>query len=287
MKTLLPALAFVLFGFSAHSQAPAAPPSIMRSTDHGKTWTAFHNGLPERASAGALLDDGGDLLLGLDYGGFYVLPEGSGTWEKRSKGLPEKVDINSIAAREDLLVIGTYHGRIFTSTNRGRNWKPSVFAMMGGSVRALQFHGDRLIAGTDNGIYRSADGGRTWRQTGDMVQVNGLAEFDGKLYAARRDGIVVSEDDGVSWKIVYSDTGVTRLMTSDGKLYATTFGQKIIRTTKGTFWQRPLMAIPGSRFNDLPAALWGGYKPEGPGGKSARSITETSVGWLLAVADGC
>lgn len=235
-----------------------------------------------------MLEHNGRLLLGTDFHGFYVLPAGAQCWEARNQGLPKKIDINSVAAKGDFIVIGTYHGRVYTSRDAGLHWQSFVFNFMGGSVRALHFHGGLLIAGTDNGIYRSFDYGTTWTQTGDLVQVNSLTEFNGKLYAARRDGIVVSEDDGVSWSFVYADWTVSWLLPADGKLYGIVLGDQIIRTKNGKFWEQPLMVIPGASRKSLTAALWCGFKPVSPDSDMpVRSITETSMGWIMGVAAGC
>lgn len=269
------------------STAPADPPNIYRSTDYGENWVPFAEGLPEGASAGALTEHEGRLLLGTDINGFYVLPAGGVEWEARNQGLPKRIDINSVAAKGDFYVIGTYHGRVYTSRDAGLHWQSFVFNFMGGSVRALHFHGDILVAGTDNGIYRSFDYGTTWKHEGDVVQVNGITEFNGQLYAARRDGILVSGDDGVTWSFVYSDQTVSRLLRAGNKLYGIKMGGSIIRTKDGKMWERPIMVIPGMPKKSLPAALWGGFKPQSPVEMPMRSITETSVGWIMGVAGGC
>ena len=275
-------LLWLFTGFTA-----ADPPNIFLSTDHGDSWQPFADGLPEGAAAGAMIEHEGRLLLGTDAHGFYVRPAGSEGWEARNQGLPERIDINSVAAKGDFIVIGTFHGRIYTSRNGGKNWQRFVFSFMGGSVRALHFHGDILIAGTDNGIYRSFDYGTTWRREGDLIQVNDLAAYDGALYAARRDGITVSHDDGASWSIVYPEQTVSRLLLTKDRLYALEMGGRVLRSKDGRFWERPVMAIPGAARRNLPAALWGGFKPQSPVEMPVRSITETSLGWVMGVAGGC
>lgn len=280
-------LYLMAFGATAEALVATDPPNIYRSTDQGESWVPFAEGLPKGASAGALIEHEGRLLLGTDYSGFYILPIGAQKWEARNQGLPKNIDINSVAAKDDLIVIGTYHGRIFTSRDAGLHWQSFVFNFMGGSVRALHFHGDILIAGTDNGIYRSFDYGTTWKQEGDLIQVNSITEFDGRLYAARRDGIVSSRDGGACWAIVYPDQTVSRLLATEDKLYGIEMGGKVIRTKDGKFWERPLMAIPGAMRKNLPAALWGGFKPQSPVDMPMKSITETSMGWIMGIAAGC
>jgi|GEM_PF-2002851 len=275
--------------YSAPATPPAAdPPNLYRSTDLGQSWVPFDAGLPEGASPAKLVEGNGRLYLATDYRGVYLLNPDSNRWEARSRGLPKNIDINSLAVRGDLLAIGTFHGKVFTSRDGGRHWKSPVFNFMGGSVRALYFHDGWLLAGTDNGIYRSADEGLTWRQTDDLIQVNDIAFFRGNLYAARRDGIVVSDDDGKTWAIAYNVGTVTRLLQADGKLYGRLIADAYIRSKNGTFWERPLMTIPGSRPKNLPAALWVDFKPENPSGEmGVRSVTENSFGWFLGISSGC
>lgn len=267
----------------------ADPPNLYRSTDMGQNWVPFDAGLPEKASASKLVENDGSLYLATDYQGVYVLNQMTNEWEARNQGLPDlTLDINSLAVRGDFLAIGTFHGKVFTSKDGGRHWKAPIFNFMGGSVRALYLHEGWLIAGTDNGIYRSADEGMSWQQTDDLIQVNDITNFNGRIYAARRDGIVVSDDDGKTWAIVFNESTVTQLTQADGKLYARLIGEKYLRSKNGTFWERPIMSIPGSQPKNLSAALWGGFKPENPAGEMrVRSVTENSFGWFLGISSGC
>ncbi|TXF90697.1 hypothetical protein FUA23_04455 [Neolewinella aurantiaca] len=280
-------LCLTAFAVAPDTTPPADPPNIYRSTDQGESWVPFAEGLPEGAGAGAMLEHNGMVLLGTDIHGFFVLPAGAQRWEARNQGLPKRIDINSIAAKGDLIVIGTYHGRVFTSRDQGLHWNSFVFNFMGGSVRALHFHGDILIAGTDNGIYRSFDYGTTWYQTGDLVQVNSITEFNGRLFAARRDGILASDDDGKSWAFVYSPWTISKLLPTTERLYALGIDGSIMRSKTGQVWEKPIIALPGMNRKNLPAALWGGFKPAPDSKMPVRSITETSVGWFLGVAAGC
>lgn len=281
-------LQFLTIFISAETPSPAEPSSLYLSTDWGQNWVPFAQGLPEQASLSKLVENEDKLYLATDYQGVYSLNRGSSQWEARNNGLPKNLDINSLAVRGDFLAIGTYHGKVFTSKDGGQHWRKPIFNFMGGSVRALYFHEDWLIAGTDNGIYRSADEGMSWQQTGDLIQVNDITCFNGRLYAARRDGILVSDDAGKTWAIAFNESTATQFMQADGKLYARLIADKYIRSKNGTFWERPIMAIPGNRPKNLPAALWNGFKPENPAGEMrVRSVTENSFGWFLGISSGC
>jgi photosystem II stability/assembly factor-like uncharacterized protein len=65
-----------------------------------------------------------------------------------------------------------------------------------------------MLIGCDDGIYKSADGGKTWRH----VFVNGwvikIVESGGVLLCTNQDGILRSTDGGEHWDVVLSEGGV-------------------------------------------------------------------------------
>ena len=104
-----------------------------------------------------------------------------------------------------------------------------------------------LYVGTDNGIFRSTDGGVSWTKTNTAIinkDIENLVFFRGDLYAVTSDGFVRSPDGGLSWLpinegLVASDGGtgskrprepsITRwngatLTVSEGKLYTAIIG---------------------------------------------------------------
>ncbi|MDB5048463.1 MAG: hypothetical protein JWO30_1534 [Fibrobacteres bacterium] len=81
-------------------------------------------------------------------------------------------------------------------------------------VNALLFQGKYFFAGTDSGVYRSADKGATWeRVDGGEVQSlagSGRMVYSGALYTLNR-----SADNGATWKNVLDvDTFITLSMPS-------------------------------------------------------------------------
>ncbi len=169
---------------------------VQRSTDGGRTWRPVNRGLPGTDEASGATD----LAV-------YALTAGP-------------------AARE--VYAGTGRG-VFHSTDGGDRWQPlhrglpgtdpftgfSATVVHGVVVVAERRRGGRrLIAGTDRGLFVSADGGGHWRprRLGGPLEeepaVTGvtLAEdplsLDRRLFAATAEGLWTSSDEGESWQRV-------------------------------------------------------------------------------------
>ena len=68
-------------------------------------------------------------------------------------------------------------------------------------VRALDAWGNRLYAGTDNGIFISQDHGRTWHTTEFKIAVSTITVDGNTVYAGTwGKGIFRSDDSGETWK---------------------------------------------------------------------------------------
>ena len=68
--------------------------------------------------------------------------------------------------------------------------------------------GGTLFIGSNNGLFKSINSGKTWKQvhTGGLVMK--LVESNGVLMATSRGGIIRSTDDGENWDYVISEGGV-------------------------------------------------------------------------------
>ena len=105
----------VVYACFNHHKYGDFKPYVFKSTDQGASWQNIGEGLPERGSAYAIIEDHVDpnlLFVGTEFGVFFS-PDGGMEWKQLKKGVPTIAvrDID-IQRRENDLVLGTF-GRGF------------------------------------------------------------------------------------------------------------------------------------------------------------------------------
>ena len=167
------------------------------------------------------------LFVGCDVGGFYLSEDAGRHYEMRNRGLKHHY-VETIAehpSNPDILFLGTLGG-VYKTTDRGRTWQemrngfPPVsdnshsvqiskfaFAPDNPNVLYAAVGQPRTCQGARGEVWRSDDGGETWR----MIVKDGLAKdvnlFDlaidasnaARLLAATNKGLFRSEDGGETW----------------------------------------------------------------------------------------
>src|SRR5215831_11323914 len=127
------------------------------------------------------------LVIGGAYGRAAVDPAVLGTLRWRSIGPAatggriDDIAVARVPGQPDAIYVATASGGIFKSTNQGTSWTPvfdRVDAMMSiGDVEVAPSNASIVWAGTGeannrqssswgDGVYKSTDGGRTWKLTG-------------------------------------------------------------------------------------------------------------------------
>ena len=108
-------------------------------------------------------------------GGVFSRAVGDDRWEQLGKGLPEAVNVHAITVHPDnpdIVYLGTNRGP-FRSTDRGERWERPPFyeGVEIWSILVHPNHPRRLYAGASPvGVYRSEDGGDTWRRMPGVAQ---------------------------------------------------------------------------------------------------------------------
>lgn len=234
---------------------------VYRSADGGRTWANITNGLPEHETMHRIaVGPKGQLVVGAYKAGVYVSADGGRTWKKGGAGLPtfsrKPLNLEALAfAPDGTLVGGLEHfgTREDVALNRsadgGLSWtqvgqevtrvarsKSDNEQMVSVEITALASDArGHLFAGAEGfyGLFRSADGGRTWKHvgpvpthhyTGTNPRVLGIAFAPGgRVYiATRTDGIWRSADNGDTWqKLSYVEDDVRAIAAApDGSVYA-------------------------------------------------------------------
>src|SRR5262249_52893227 len=189
---------------------------VYRSTDNGRNWTESNTGMG-RVQTTSLVTDGTALFTGAPFYGVYRSTDGGRNWTQTTSGLTD-LFVLSLAVKGKTIFAGTFGGRVFRSTDNGANWTDTGLAAR--QVYALAVSGIYLFAGSEQGVFRSADDGQSWAPinsglTGFGLRVQSLATRGATIFAGTGDGLYRSTDNGQSWGTVnpalrgYSVVGLT------------------------------------------------------------------------------
>lgn len=221
---------------------------VFRSRDEGKTWQPVNTGL-KRLEVKALMaaDDG--LYAGTG-DGVYRLHEPEDRWSAVTSGLDD-VLVHALARSAD----GTlYAGTSGKGVLRFKRHMPGWVRMQHGLknpeglienfIRVLVIDQEQgILAGTfDGGVFRSADGGVTWRLISRALpndSIRGIILIGQGLIVATGNGIFKTMDKGKQW--ISANKGLTNLAvqslvgTEGGGLYAGT-SAGVFRSDDGLTW---------------------------------------------------
>jgi len=140
---------------------------------------------------------------------FFKSTDGGVTWVNQNNGLP-RIDSVVVAldpSARQILYLGTSSG-VYKSIDQGASWFVSGTELATKYVQSMiidSTNPSHLLVGTaEDGIYRSADSGKTWQHAAlhgvsvaDLLELNGtVARF---VAGTRGLGVFVSQD-GTEWK---------------------------------------------------------------------------------------
>lgn len=240
---------------------------LHRSSDGGKSWEMAGRGWPRDAEEPRLYSS--EKYLYANTGGYGLLRSGDfgRSWSAANAGLPGfgewgfngPVGFAEILARigPDLFAANPFNaGVLFTRGASGTDWKPvKVKLPKETDIECLAAAGGNLLAGTDRGLYLSADLGRSWSRG------KGLGGFDllgdcfievigENVFAASDDwdNLFRSGDRGLTWKPVKIDLpGSPRfrcLAGSGQEIFLGTDSGLFVSRDDGRSWQPSGQGLP-------------------------------------------
>jgi photosystem II stability/assembly factor-like uncharacterized protein len=191
---------------------------IERSDDEGQTLTAVNQGfcnrhLPSLTVAGGALYT--NTVYETDNGGIFRLDVGRG-WEQvapASRLLGQQVLALVPDGADPAHLYAAAYSSVLVSADSGKNWasvptafgKSRVTALLGPDS-ASRF----ILAATENGLFRAADGAKTWKPVKLPPTVQGvraLARLDGAHLAVVTSTGVFFSADGLEWQAASSLPG--------------------------------------------------------------------------------
>jgi hypothetical protein len=212
---------------------------IYISTDLGSTWTKTGE---VKADIICMKNNGTVLFTGAGNKGLYSTHDDGVSWFDCN--IPYVV--TALAVSGSNLYAGTELHGILKSANDGNNWEPANTGLNNGSlsIRSLFTSNQYILAGTDDRIYISNNGGASWNPAGsgmpDNTSVRAIVTASSFLFAATNRGMYISMDNAITWNqqnAGLSDTNVLTAIVIGSSVFAGTFSGGVFKSmTHGTDW---------------------------------------------------
>lgn len=228
MQVLLMTFIFFITSFIGNDpklkeSIPSSTNIVYTSEDGGQTWKDISAGLPPDLQPNCIFDDGTEVYLGYE-GGLYSSISGikSMKWEKNIY-LPSTI-------------LSFYWGKAgpYARTN-GKGiyqkmpvtglWRPVYTSIKNEFVRTILENTDgTILAGAEKGIFKSFDGGQSWKKVLAEEMITSLVAKDGVVVGGSSKGILRSDDNGDHWDYVHAKEGFAEVTgTVDGQFVAITY----------------------------------------------------------------
>ncbi|GAA2100163.1 F510_1955 family glycosylhydrolase [Nocardioides furvisabuli] len=188
------------FLMSGHPEPGAGGPAhfgLSESKDSGRTWRSLSL---EGAADFHALEASGDRVYGVDsQSGRLMSTEDGKRW--RDLGQLPAADVAAHPGNPDLVLLTDGSGSLVRLQVPG---SPEVVESAPRLVLLDWDSEDLLVgAGPEGSVYRSVDGGDTWREVGSLPDVpHALTATESRWYAATGVGVHVSTDAGATWSEV-------------------------------------------------------------------------------------
>jgi photosystem II stability/assembly factor-like uncharacterized protein len=189
---------------------------MYRSTDLGLSWNKSVAGFPAGSSILSLLVNGSSVFAGTR-DGVYRTEDNGNNWVKLAgaNDTTKYCDVWAMCELDGVIYASMqlyFDTAIYKSTDNGANWIRCGGAGLPPNlsfIKGLVASGDNIVAGTDEGIYYSSNGGDNWFPTNVLnLNIPSMAASGNFVYAAVPSGFGVyrSADNGVSWTVALQST---------------------------------------------------------------------------------
>jgi photosystem II stability/assembly factor-like uncharacterized protein len=174
--------------------------TIVKSNDHGVSWTFANNGMSSAYNITSLINDGANLYAADAYGGIYRSSDQGANWTVQSNFTGVRI----LAYSAGILYAGTNNG-VYVSSDNGVTWVPKNTGLPITDIGYLAVSGNNIYVSPMNSwenIYVSPDNGATWSIYTNQFFSQGVYSIlvsGSKVYVTSDNGVKSSNDNGVTW----------------------------------------------------------------------------------------
>jgi photosystem II stability/assembly factor-like uncharacterized protein len=181
--------------------------------------------------------------------GLFASEDGGRTWSRQTAAPPETATV--VAALDDGTVLLGTELHLYRRSPGG-SWNAVELRPNPGRIQLIdEFAGSQAVAASAHQVYRTADGGATWRTCGTLPEAVDWYGFSMAAYpngpvvalAATSHGLFRSTDGCASWQAVrqgLQDGTVSAVLFQPGhpgEAYASQFGGLFHSTDSGAHWE--------------------------------------------------
>lgn len=227
-------------GIASSTPLPQKP--LFISTDFGLSWTDASANLPAGLQVSFLEPQGAELVLASDNMGLFISQESRSKWTAIGESLPGK-KINALHVGDQIILAGVYQKGLYQTSDSGNTWQSMNYDLPNLTVQSIWQTKDRLLAGTDDGIFYLPKNAQQWQPTNIKTQVLSIYEYDNILVAGTSDGTIISLDGGKTWKWIRREgavhythnigSRVIELVLTGDVVYSDDLGKNWAQTTYG------------------------------------------------------
>ncbi len=228
---------------------PESLVSIFRSDDLGRSWMPMGDGLPEDLSVTHLDTLGKQIVLASRNYGVYLSDPQRKTWRQLDTSTLPSYNINSLHVSKGSIYVGVLMQGVYVSNDSGKSWTSLNHNLKDETAKSILRTENKLLIGTDDGIYALEDGSETWQRLSDIPQFYGLLKVGDHLVASTYDGIALSSDKGKTWEVANSRIRASNIVHMDGKIIAMDVEEVVsVSEDKGKTW-RPIKEFKGDNIH--------------------------------------
>jgi photosystem II stability/assembly factor-like uncharacterized protein len=220
---------------------PEATNLILQSKDGGQTWDDISQGMPEKEQPTGFFAGPSDIYLRVKNVMYHSKSNFKApVWKKEHTLDPGST---SITFNPSGIKAYNLEGQIYQKTHAKETWSPVHRdfrkRVTGTWLKAntnfeqpwlrtiIETSDGSIFLGCDDGLYKSANQGQSWKHVLKGGWVMDIVESDGVLIGTSQSGIIRSTDNGEHWETVISEGGVgIAVERIDGGFAAISFNTK-------------------------------------------------------------